>query len=50
MSLIVHKYGGTSVGTIERIQAVAARVAESHKAGDKVVVACICNERRNLIV
>ena len=39
MSLIVHKYGGTSVGTIERIQAVAARVAESHKAGDQVVVA-----------
>ena len=39
MSLIVHKYGGTSVGTIERIQAVAAGVAESHKAGDQVVVA-----------
>jgi len=39
MSLIVQKYGGTSVGTIERIQAVAARVAESHKAGDQIVVA-----------
>ena len=39
MSLIVQKYGGTSVGSIERIQAVAARVAESHKQGDQVVVA-----------
>ena len=39
MSLIVQKYGGTSVGSIERIQAVAARVAEAHKQGDQVVVA-----------
>ncbi|CAI8164365.1 MAG: Aspartate kinase [Cellvibrionales bacterium UBA7375] len=39
MSLIVQKYGGTSVGSIERIQAVASRVAESHKQGDQVVVA-----------
>ena len=39
MSLIVQKYGGTSVGSIERIQAVAARVAQSRKQGDQVVVA-----------
>jgi len=39
MSLIVQKYGGTSVGTIERIQAVASRVAESHRAGQQLVVA-----------
>jgi aspartate kinase len=39
MSLIVQKYGGTSVGSIERIQAVAARVAERHRAGDQLVVA-----------
>ena len=39
MSLIVQKYGGTSVGSIERIQAVAARVAKAHKQGDQVVVA-----------
>ena len=39
MSLIVQKYGGTSVGTIERIQAVADRVAASHRAGNQLVVA-----------
>lgn len=39
MSLIVQKYGGTSVGSIERIHAVAARVAKSHKQGDQIVVA-----------
>ena len=39
MSLIVQKYGGTSVGTIERIEAVAARVAAKHQAGNQLVVA-----------
>ncbi|MCS6292777.1 MAG: aspartate kinase, partial [Nitrospira sp.] len=38
MALIVQKYGGTSVGTIERIHRVAERVAQSHRAGDQVVV------------
>ena len=38
MALIVQKYGGTSVGTIERIQAVADRVIEAKKAGNQVVV------------
>lgn len=38
MALIVQKYGGTSVGSIERIRAVARRVAESIDKGDQVVV------------
>ena len=38
MALIVHKYGGTSVGTVERIQAVARRVAKWKSAGHQIVV------------
>ena len=38
MSLIVHKYGGTSMGSVERIQNVAKRVAKWHRAGHQVVV------------
>lgn len=38
MSLIVQKYGGTSVGNPDRIKNVAARVKKAVKAGDKVVV------------
>ncbi|MGH8598182.1 MAG: aspartate kinase, partial [Gammaproteobacteria bacterium] len=38
MKLIVQKYGGTSVGTVERIQAVAERVARTRAAGHAVVV------------
>src|SRR5438128_11009116 len=38
MALIVQKYGGTSVGTIERIKNVARRVARFHRAGHKLVV------------
>lgn len=38
MALIVQKYGGTSVGSVERIQAVAARVLQSVKAGNSLVV------------
>lgn len=36
--LIVQKYGGTSVGSLERIRAVAERIAEAKKHGDNVVV------------
>jgi aspartate kinase len=36
--LIVQKYGGTSVGTIERIKLVAKRVAATRKKGHKVIV------------
>ncbi|AJC89093.1 aspartate kinase [Campylobacter lari] len=36
--LVVQKYGGTSVGTLERIDEVAKRVAKSKKTCDKLVV------------
>lgn len=36
--IIVQKYGGTSVGSIERIQEVAKRVIATHEAGNHVVV------------
>lgn len=36
--VVVQKYGGTSVGSIERIKAVAKRVAERKAKGDQVVV------------
>jgi len=36
--LIVQKYGGTSVGTVERIQAVARRVAQTAQTNQVVVV------------
>ncbi|MBQ0718762.1 MAG: aspartate kinase [Gammaproteobacteria bacterium] len=38
MSLIVQKYGGTSVGSVERIEAVAAKVAACRASGDDIVV------------
>lgn len=38
MSLVVQKYGGTSVGDAARIRGVAKRVADRRKAGDDVVV------------
>ncbi len=38
MSLIVQKYGGTSVGDAERIRAVAAHVARTRRDGHEVVV------------
>ena len=38
MALIVHKYGGTSMGSTDRIKNVAARVAKWHDAGHRIVV------------
>jgi aspartate kinase len=38
MSLIVQKFGGTSVGTIERIEGVADKVAKFHAEGHQIVV------------
>lgn len=38
MALIVQKYGGTSVGTLERIHRVADRVAQTQREGHQVVV------------
>ncbi|MBD2129258.1 aspartate kinase [Microcoleus sp. ZQ-A2] len=38
MSLVVQKYGGTSVGSVERIQSVARRVIKTAQQGNSVVV------------
>ena len=38
MALLVQKYGGTSVGSVERLQAVAKRVAASKAEGHDLVV------------
>src|SRR5579885_2641765 len=38
MALIVQKYGGTSVGSIERIKVVAERVSRCKRKGDRLVV------------
>ncbi len=38
MALIVKKFGGSSVATAEKIQAVAQRVLQGKQAGDKIVV------------
>ena len=38
MALYVQKYGGTSVGTLERIEAVAERVEQTRAQGHDVVV------------
>ena len=37
MALLVQKFGGTSVGSVERIQAVAERIGRCRDAGDSVV-------------
>ncbi len=51
MSLIVQKYGGTSVGSPERIQAVADKVIAFRKAGHDlvVVVSAMSGETNRLI-
>ena len=38
MALHIHKYGGTSVGSLDRIRTVAQTVAKRREAGDDVVV------------
>lgn len=38
MATIVHKYGGTSVGTVEKIKNVAKKVKAVRQKGNKVVV------------
>lgn len=49
--VIVQKYGGTSVGDLDRIQNVADRVAKTYKAGNKlvVVVSAMSGETNKLI-
>ncbi|MDP3878646.1 MAG: aspartate kinase [Methylobacter sp.] len=38
MALYVYKFGGTSVGNVERIKAVAEKVKQAHDLGDQIVV------------
>ena len=38
MTLLVQKFGGTSLGSIERIKAVAQRIKSSKEKGDDLVV------------
>ena len=38
MPLHVYKFGGTSVGTTERINAVADRIRSSYERGDQIIV------------
>jgi len=51
MTLIVEKFGGTSVGSVERINAVADHLLKKHKAGEKlvVVVSAMSGETNRLI-
>lgn len=38
MSLYIQKYGGTSIGTLDRIKSVAAHIASTYRQGHRVVV------------
>ena len=38
MAIIVQKYGGSSVGTLERIQHVATKIMQTKQLGHQVVV------------
>ncbi len=51
MSLLVQKYGGTSVGTIERIQRVAEKICATRRAGHNlvVVVSAMAGETNRLL-
>jgi len=51
MALIVQKYGGTSVGSIEKIRDVAKRVLEYHREGNQMVVvlSAMAGQTDNLI-
>jgi len=51
MPIIVEKFGGTSVGSVERIKAVAAGLAERQAKGEKlvVVVSAMSGQTNNLI-
>ena len=51
MALYVYKFGGTSVGSIERIKAVAEKVKKDREAGNQlvVVVSAMSGETNRLI-
>ena len=38
MAVFVYKFGGTSVGSVERIKAVAEKIKKARKQGDDIVV------------
>lgn len=51
MALVVHKYGGTSMGSIERIEAVAEKVIKAKKQwGDIVVVVSAMSGETNRLI
>jgi len=51
MSLLVQKYGGTSVGTIERIKQVAEKIRRAKRAGSEIVavVSAMAGETNRLV-
>jgi aspartate kinase len=51
LSLVVQKYGGTSLGSVERIRAVAQRVVDTVRAGHRVavVVSAMSGETNQLV-
>jgi aspartate kinase len=51
MSLLVQKYGGTSVASIERIKQVATRIGRSKRTGNDlvVVVSAMAGETNRLL-
>ncbi|MFT7267785.1 MAG: aspartate kinase [Porticoccus sp.] len=51
MSLLVQKFGGTSIGTVEKIEAVAEKICDARKRGDDivVVVSAMSDETNRLI-
>ncbi len=52
MALLVQKFGGTSVGSIERIEAVAERVIKARQSGHQVVVvlSAMAGETNRLLI
>jgi aspartate kinase len=51
MSLLVQKFGGTSIGTVEKIEAVAEKICDARSRGDHiaVVVSAMSGETNRLI-
>ena len=51
LQLSIKKFGGSSVGSIERISAVAQRIYEDHTSGEKmvVVVSAMSGETNRLV-
>ena len=51
MALVVQKYGGTSMGSVERIRNVAKRVAKTYDAGNDmvIVVSAMSGETNKLV-